>query len=1037
MNKRYLISALLMLVLSSLNIYAQFGKNKVQYEVFDWKYIQSSNFDIYYDDGAKYLAEYTAYSAEKALNNIEGLINYNLTSRVTIVLYNSHNEFQQTNVVMSFMPEGVGGVTELFKNRVVLPFQGDYAVFDHVIHHELVHAVLNDMFYGGSFQTAMSAGGGFFIPLWMNEGLAEYSSLYGMNTETDMYMRDLTISENLPEITRMNGYLAYRGGQTFYWYVAETYGEEKIADLINKLKIFRNLEQAFESTFHMSVEDFSEKFERDIKKIYWPDLTEYENPKDYAIQLTDHKEDRTYYNTSPAISPNGEKMAFISAPTGMFGIFIRDDLEDKSSTRKLVSSLRAQDFEDLNILTPGISWNPDGTKLAISAKGGGQDAVFIVDAVSGDYEKLTWGMKSIASVEWSPDGSKLAFNGSIVEKSDIFVYDLDSKELMNITEDIFTDNLPTWGPDSETIYFVSERSSLTEDKYTARNYEMWEHDVYLSDIYSANINSKEITRLTFDPENSKTSIAPVFTGDKLLYVSDKSGIGNVYELNLETLNSRPLTNSITGIAQISLSRDAGKLLFSTQINGGYDIFMLRFPLERSLEMAELPLTEFKEKEQKKQQVLDNIAESKDKEVKDEQVSVGYGDFEVDFDNQVLVEANPDAKKKVEKSEEEDKVAPEDARVNGEFVEHDYKIKFSPDIISGNPGFSTYYGVQGVTQMLFSDELGDHQIFFQANLLIDLVNSQFYLAYNYLPEIIDYQFSFYHTSAYTWSGQRGRYFRFRNFGGGVGASYPFSLFDRMELTADLMYVSKETLGDGVSINEPVNSKFIIAPEIRYVHDNTLWGYYGPNRGSRYYFGLQGSPPIGDNGVGFMTFQTDIRYYFPIGEWFSLAFRGAGAASFGPDPQNFFLGGTENWINRSLAGDRLPLDEPEDFAFMEFKMPMRGWPVGSISGNRYFLTNAEFRFPLLTALVAGPLPILIQGIMGAVFLDVGGAWNNTSFKSVVRNPVTDELNPNNLLMSTGLGIRSYLLGFPLKIDIAWRNEFHTWSEPYYMFSLGFDF
>ncbi len=37
-----------------------------------------------------------------------------------------------------------------FKNRVILPFEGSYALFRHVIHHELVHAVLNDMFYGGN-----------------------------------------------------------------------------------------------------------------------------------------------------------------------------------------------------------------------------------------------------------------------------------------------------------------------------------------------------------------------------------------------------------------------------------------------------------------------------------------------------------------------------------------------------------------------------------------------------------------------------------------------------------------------------------------------------------------------------------------------------------------------------------------------------------------------------------------------------------------------------------------------------------------------
>ena len=42
------------------------------------------------------------------------------------MVYNSHNEFQQTNIVRPYMREGIGGVTELFKNRVVFPFEGNY-----------------------------------------------------------------------------------------------------------------------------------------------------------------------------------------------------------------------------------------------------------------------------------------------------------------------------------------------------------------------------------------------------------------------------------------------------------------------------------------------------------------------------------------------------------------------------------------------------------------------------------------------------------------------------------------------------------------------------------------------------------------------------------------------------------------------------------------------------------------------------------------------------------------------------------------------
>jgi len=191
-----------MFLLSNEDISAQyFGKNKVQYKSFEWYYIQSSHFDIHFYEGGKILADFVAEVAEAALVQIENGWKYNLKGRVPIIVYNSHNDFQQTNVIEEYLEEGVGGVTEAFKNRIILPYEGSYSQFRHVIHHELTHAVMFDMFYGGMFPSSIYTASVFQIPLWIAEGLAEYEST-GWNTETDMFNRDATI----------NGYLEYGGG---------------------------------------------------------------------------------------------------------------------------------------------------------------------------------------------------------------------------------------------------------------------------------------------------------------------------------------------------------------------------------------------------------------------------------------------------------------------------------------------------------------------------------------------------------------------------------------------------------------------------------------------------------------------------------------------------------------------------------------------------------------------------------------------------------------------------------------------------------
>ncbi|HPU24193.1 MAG TPA: biopolymer transporter Tol, partial [Candidatus Kapabacteria bacterium] len=122
MSKKYIYASLIVLVLliSSINIFAQFGKNKVQYRKFDWRFIETEHFDVYYDAGSKALAEFAAVSAEKALVSIQNTLNYKFSMRIALIVYDSHNDFQQTNVTGGYLPEGVGGFTELFKNRVVV-----------------------------------------------------------------------------------------------------------------------------------------------------------------------------------------------------------------------------------------------------------------------------------------------------------------------------------------------------------------------------------------------------------------------------------------------------------------------------------------------------------------------------------------------------------------------------------------------------------------------------------------------------------------------------------------------------------------------------------------------------------------------------------------------------------------------------------------------------------------------------------------------------------------------------------------------------
>jgi Tol biopolymer transport system component len=1012
----------------------RFGKNKKQYKEFQWKFIESPHFNIYYDDGSKPLADFAAVALENALISIQNTLNYRITARITVVVYDSHNDFEQTNVLSGYLSTGIGGVTELYKNRVVVPFQGSYELFRHVLHHELTHAVINDMFYGGTLQTALTTNGIAEVPLWINEGLAEWESLGGMDPNTDMFMRDLTMNDELPKLKNISGYLAYRAGQTFFYIIEQKYGRGKVTEFMNKLKVLKSIQLTFINTFGMDIDEFSELWQTEVKKIYWPDITIYNQPKEFATQLTNHEKDNCFYYSSPAISPDGERMAFMSdRDGGIFAIYVADTKptkDKKDKIKKLVSSARQQDFEQLNILTPAISWSPDGKSIAISAKSGGEDAIFILNPINGKYDKIPLHFASITSVSWSPDGNKIAFIGVKRFQSDIYYYDITSKEVVSITNDAFSDANPIWSANSKSIYFISDRGDNLNTNLPADKFKIYKHNYNQSDVYKIDIATNICKRITSSPNTTKTAIAVSDDEQQLLIVANANGISNIYKLNINSQSMMPITNSVNGIMQISTTTNGLNLIFASQVKGGYDIFLMRNPFEKTLGIDTLPMTNYIKGLQKRIAIINDTNASDDSNSDEiSNVEISYGKFKTSFSHQQFVNPNEDLINPITQNQNTE-------QVDG-LKENEYETHFSLDAFLINPAVSTYYGVQGNAAALFSDVMGNNQFYISAYIISSLDNSQFLGAYMYNAKTINYSIALYNNSVYTWNyladSNRSYPYSYRATGAVLGASYPFSLFSRVAFNLNLVNANKHNADiAGYEI-----SKYLLVPELEYVIDNSLNGIYAPTRGSRLFVKARYSPNLGDVSSEFVTLLADARHYFELyPNFMSIAVRGSAGVSTGANPQKFYVGGTDNWINASYRTGDFELDDPADFAFLNsFIMPLRGWPVFVNNGAKFAVANIEYRFPILMAFGAGGLPILIQGIMGNVFYDIGTAFNNDFRISHVNE--NDTRVVDNLYMSAGWGIRAIVFGLPFKFDMAWRNEYYTWSSPYYLFSLGLDF
>ncbi|HDI83110.1 MAG TPA: biopolymer transporter Tol, partial [candidate division WOR-3 bacterium] len=143
-----------MLMLFLLLSQYPFGQNKVQYKEYKWMTNETTHFTIYYHTGDEPLVSFGESVLESTYDFLKRDLFYREMKneeKIPVIIYGSHNEFEETNILLERIPESVGGFTESFKNRVVVPFDGSYKDFRHVLSHELVHVFQNRIWYGEGF----------------------------------------------------------------------------------------------------------------------------------------------------------------------------------------------------------------------------------------------------------------------------------------------------------------------------------------------------------------------------------------------------------------------------------------------------------------------------------------------------------------------------------------------------------------------------------------------------------------------------------------------------------------------------------------------------------------------------------------------------------------------------------------------------------------------------------------------------------------------------------------------------------------------
>ena len=1009
---RYFIVLLVTIAAAGSGEAQYFGKNKVNYTSFDWKYIETENFDIYYSEGGYETALIASKIAEDSYRQLSMHWKYSPRNRIPLLVYNSHNDFSQTNVILEVIEEGTGGFTELFKNRVVIPWEGSLAKFRHVIHHELTHAMYFDMLYGGVVESIVGREYLFQLPLWFAEGLAEHESQY-WSTEADMIVRDGIITGYLPQIQNIyGGYLVYKGGESFFKFLQEEYGgqEKYIAgEILQSLSTTKNLEKSFKSIFGKSIEDLSKEWHRKLRSYHWPEVAGREIAEDFATQLTKHREIKNYLNVTPSFNPTGDKIAFLTDRNGYKEIMLMSAIDGKVLDT-IVRGEKADDYEEMHWLRGGITWSPDGKMVAFAAKSGDKDAIHIKKVEDGGYDKIIKPkMDAIYSPDWSPDGSKILFCGIENGRLDLFTVDVNTLSYTRLTNDFFDEVSPRWSPDGSKIVFSSDKLDLPYN-YTIDKMQ----DNY--DIFMMDADGTNIERITTEPYNDTQ---PFWSPDakNIVFLSDRNGISNLYYVDLENMTVSPLTNLLTGASSPNWSPDGSKIAFTSFKEGGWDVYVLKRPLRRDIDIETVTPTTYRS------ETLMEMGREDQREYDTVLSDSGSG--------QIIDVAQLDSKS--------------------------YQIKFSPDMFNAFANYNTFYGLSGMGQLSLSDIMGNHRMYIGANLMYTLEESDFAFSYYNLKRQTNFGFSAFHYKTY-YRSYNWNIFSDRVYGGSVMASRPFSKFTRFDLSMNFLRLQRDSYqisnygsyyyySPTISKHTKLQGVNTVTFETELVNDTTLWGYTGPVNGKRSRINVEYGPSIPMTDFSFTTIEIDYRKYYRYSRQYTIVTRFSGGASFGPQPRMFFLGGTDNWLNARISSIPQYMENMTDLFFARFPFPMRGYRYYEEYGRRYFLANFEFRFPFIDYLAFGwPIPIALGNINGVLFTDIGSAWYRpVGYDADTGEVVYDEtfhgggqtasggFALDDIKMTWGVGMRMNLGFAVLRLDTAWRTNI-DYQEPSPMFSIS---
>ena len=1060
-----------------------FGKNKVQYYDFYWQFYRFDNFDCYFSEFGRELAQFASQYAAKKLKELEDYFDYTLEKRVIFIVYNNSAEYKQTNIGhVTFDEESynVGGFSRIIKNKVLLYYEGDYVSFQNQISASIVEVIINEMLYNAETRDRVSSSQIINMPDWYIKGLTNYAAnMWDINVENRV--KDGFRSGYYKNINHLEYGEAVDAGISFWRFIGKEYGDAIIPNILYITRIYKNINDGFKYVTGKKLKElladwqifYREQFANDQGRPDNDNETKRTSRKDQILQQL-------------KVSPDGKYIAYVTNDWGRRRIWLYDNATGKQK-RIFRKEPRFEQFVDDTY--PTIAWHPSSQILTFinEEKGGLVMYFYRVNERKTETRNLLY-FDKVLDFSYSPDGTRVVMSAVQNGMTDIYIHSIASGTNEQITRDIADDLHPSFLKDNpDEIIFSSNR--LSDTLYnTGSPFDKFS-PVY--NLFTYNIRTKPpyLTRLAEDKYTDK--FHPVgLSKNQISYIGDKNGVLNRHVASLDSaisfidtvthyryfLKSYPVTNYDRNILNLSVSEGPGvfgetifnKRKFTLRIGNllnftkipESEIFTSQLRIEK-----EKAINEADSIEQIRQRLILELRMRQDTLTKplyeyyatDEPINISHYIFEKEKENYFEQLWRKDYMHIDLDTGRMDfpLIRIYEKSFYNNFIVSQVDFTFLNNSYQSYSGGSPYYnpGLNGLIRFGTVDLFENYRITGGIRLASNFDSNEYLLSLESLMGTFDKQLTFHRQAYFSYNDTS----LFKTFSHNLHLSYSMPLTPTFALRGTASYRNDKHVIlaiDALSLTYPDAMQHWGNMKVEAVYDNTRKRAVNKLFGTRakvfgeYYRQLNRAKS------DMFVVGADIRHYTRIHRELIWANRFAASTSFGSTKLLYYLGGVDNWMgylfnNGSMFNYSTPVTPNQNYSFQALATNMRGFQQNVRNGSSFALINSEIRWPIIRYIAAHPLKSnFLNSIQLVGFGDIGSAWTGVSpwdskngydNSTITSGPVTVILDSNRspIVAGFGFGARAQLLGYFVRADWAWGIEGQYILPRIFYLSFSLDF